>query len=266
VQWEAHLKTIGISTDWASELMQLADGRKDPNERRIAWREAKRKQRLLLKSSSGHLPCPEENAPAKTGDSLAESLVKTALEPEAEDSNKTEPTVETDPEESAADMKAVRAKNKEAQARSRERASAQPMVPADIRRTTNVPAASGNDTDPAASAEARKAEYSKATAEPSDDVVQETVTLIQRMTIKQRRLFVAQTQEILPWRDLRRATPEETETAFAIANAMTNPIANSWDRASEEERLDFVRLYQAEISGLLRGLSHGQKEMEETEI
>jgi hypothetical protein len=45
----------------------------------------------------------------------------------------------------------------------------------------------------------------------------------------------------------RRASPEEETAAFGAANLIANPIADAWEKADEEERSSFVRLYQAEI-------------------
>jgi hypothetical protein len=45
----------------------------------------------------------------------------------------------------------------------------------------------------------------------------------------------------------RRASPEEEAAVFGAANVIANPIADAWEKADEEERSSFVRLYQPEI-------------------
>jgi hypothetical protein len=43
------------------------------------------------------------------------------------------------------------------------------------------------------------------------------------------------------------ASPERAAAIFGAAAVISNPIADAWERADEDERASFVRLYQAEL-------------------
>jgi ParB-like chromosome segregation protein Spo0J len=45
----------------------------------------------------------------------------------------------------------------------------------------------------------------------------------------------------------RRASSEEEETTFAVANAVANPIIDVWEKADEDNRSEFVRLYWTDL-------------------